>query len=79
MGFYHIWSWPPSWSCDLDALYTHWLPLSIDDSYKPKLTLIGQAVSEEKRFEYYGTIHVYCSGVGVEQMNPWGPVFFQNH
>ena len=20
-GFYHIWSWRPSWSCDLDHLY----------------------------------------------------------
>ena len=23
-GFYHIWSWRPSWSCGLDYLYTHW-------------------------------------------------------
>ena len=20
-GFYHIWAWRPSWSCDLDDLY----------------------------------------------------------
>ena len=20
-GFYHIWEWQPSWSCDLDHLY----------------------------------------------------------
>ena len=20
-GFYHIWTWRPSWSCDLDHLY----------------------------------------------------------
>ena len=20
-GFYHIWAWQPSWSCDLDHLY----------------------------------------------------------
>ena len=20
-GFYHIWAWRPSWSCDLDHLY----------------------------------------------------------
>ena len=19
LGFYHIWAWPPSWSCDPDA------------------------------------------------------------
>ena len=24
---------------------------------------IGQVVSEEKMFEYYGNIHVYCPGV----------------
>ena len=23
-GFYHIWAWQPSWSCDLDYLYTSW-------------------------------------------------------
>ena len=33
-GFYHIWAWRPSWSCDLDYLYTHWFPLPIDASYK---------------------------------------------
>ena len=33
-GFYHIWAWPPSWSCDLDYLYTHWLPHPIDASHK---------------------------------------------
>ena len=33
-GFYHIRAWQPSWSCDLDYLYTHWFPLPIDASYK---------------------------------------------
>ena len=33
-SFYHIWAWGPSWSCDLDYLYIHWLSLSIDASYK---------------------------------------------
>ena len=33
-GFYHIWAWQPSWSCDLDFLYTHWFPLPINASYK---------------------------------------------
>ena len=32
-GFYHIWAWWPSWSCDLDFLYTHWFPLPMDASY----------------------------------------------
>ena len=47
-GFYHIWAWRPSWSCDLDFLYTHWFPLPIDAS------LGGQAVSEKKIFENGG-------------------------
>ena len=34
MYVYHIWAWRPSWSCDLDFLYTHWFPLPIDASYK---------------------------------------------
>ena len=41
------------------------------------LALIGQAVSEEKMFKYYGDIHVYCPGVGAYA--PLGPIFFQNH
>ena len=31
-GFYHIWAWRPSWSCDLDYLCTRWFPLPIDAS-----------------------------------------------
>ena len=40
------------------------------------LAFIGQAVSE-KIFEYYGHIHVYCPGVGVDQH--LGSKFIQNH
>ena len=31
-------------------------------------------VSEEKMFEYYGNIHVYCPGVGADE--PLGSIFF---
>ena len=34
----------------------------------------GQVVSEEKKFEYYGIIHVYCPRVGAYE--PLGPLFF---
>ena len=34
-----LWAWRPSWSCDLDFLYTHWFPLPIDASYKIWLSL----------------------------------------
>ena len=68
-GFYHIWAWRPSWSCDLDYLYIHWLTHPIDVSHK-KFALIGQVL------EYYGDIHVYCLVVGAYE--PTGS-FFQNH
>ena len=43
-GFYHIWAWRPSWSCDPDAANKLSFPL-------PKnLALIGQEVLE-KMFE----------------------------
>ena len=46
----------------------------MDASHK-NLALIGQAVSEEKMFEYYGNIHVYCPGVGPYK--PLGSTFFR--
>ena len=40
------------------------------------LPYIGMAaVSEEKMFEYYGNIHVYCPGVGADE--PLGSNFFR--
>ena len=33
-GFYHIWAWRPSWSYELDYLYTYWIPHPIDASHK---------------------------------------------
>ena len=41
------------------------------------LALIGLAVSEEKTFEYFGDIHVYCPRVGAHES--LGSNFFQNH
>ena len=29
-GFYHIWAWWPSWSCDLDHLYKLSFPLPVE-------------------------------------------------
>ena len=48
-GFYHIWAWRPSWSCDLDHLYNLSFPLPKGAPHG--LALIGPAVSEEKIFE----------------------------
>ena len=50
-GFYHIWAWQPSWSCDLDFLYMHWFPLPIDASYKIWLWLA-------KRFQRRSSLKV---------------------
>ena len=33
LKFYHIWAWLPSWSCDLDNLYTLLLPLLMEASH----------------------------------------------
>ena len=38
------------------------------------LASIGQVVLEEKMFEYYGNIHVYCPGVWTYE--PLGPILF---
>ena len=32
-GFYHIWAWRPSWSCDLNNLYTHSFQLPMDATH----------------------------------------------
>ena len=54
-GFYHIWAWQPSWSCDLDFLYTHWFPLPIDASYKIWLWLA-------KRFQRRRSLKLWTDG-----------------
>ena len=51
-GFYHIWAWRPSWSCDLDRLYKLSFPLPKEAPHNNYLALISQAVSEEKMFEH---------------------------
>ena len=33
-GFYHKWAWRPSWSCDLDHLYTFSFPLSKEATHE---------------------------------------------
>ena len=47
-GFYHIWAWRPSWSCDLDHLYKLSFHLPKEAPHKIWL-LIGQEVSEERK------------------------------
>ena len=49
-GFYHIWAWQPSWSCDSDAANKLSFPLP-KEALHTILALIGQAVLEKKKFE----------------------------
>ena len=50
-GFYHIWSWWPSWSCDPHVANKLTFPIPIHGGSTRNLTLIGLAVSEEKIYE----------------------------
>ena len=36
-GFYHIWAWRPSWSCDLDFAIKLSSPLPMDAPHKISL------------------------------------------
>ena len=45
-GFYHIWAWQPSWSCDPDAANKFSSPLPKEAPHK-----IGPVVSEENIFQ----------------------------
>ena len=50
----------------------------MDFSLHINMALIGQAISEEKIFEYYGNIHVrvYCPGLGADE--PLGSFFSES-
>ena len=56
-GFYHIWAWRPSWSCDLDHLYKFSFPLPKEAQHKIWLRLVkrssvnGRTCSVIKRLE----------------------------
>ena len=54
-GFYHIWAWPPSWSCDLDHLYKLLFP------FPRRLHMsfgIDWPICFREDFEYNGHVHV---------------------
>ena len=52
-GFYHIWAWRPSWSCDSHATNKISFPLPKEGPHQ-NLALIGLVVSEKKMFEHCG-------------------------
>ena len=49
-GFYYIWAWRPSWSCDVKQLYTHFHSPSHGGS-TCNFALISLAVPKEKLIE----------------------------
>ena len=57
-GFYHIWAWGPSWSCDINHLYTHFHSPSHGGSTW-NLASISLAVSKEKKLRWAKT-HLIC-------------------
>ena len=72
-GFYHIWTWRPSWSCDLDHLYKLSLPLPKEAPHEIWLWL-AKRVLDRKIFENGLHIHVYSPGAGAD--NPLVSTFF---
>ena len=74
-GFYHIWAWRPSWSCDLDHLFKLSFPLH-QGAPTWNLALIGQAVPE-KMFENDSHVHVYSPM--TEADSTLGSKSFQKH
>ena len=62
-GFYHIWAWRLSRSCDLDHLYKVSFPLYKEAPHEIQ-------ADAEKMFENNGHIHVYSPGTGTD--NPLG-------
>ena len=61
--FFHIWSWRPSGSCDLDHLYKLSFPPSQGGS------TLNLALAK-KSFENGSHMHVYSPGAGAD--NPLG-------
>ena len=50
-GFYHIWAWQPSWSCDLDHLYKLSFPLPNEVPHKIWLGLVKRFSQRRRRLK----------------------------
>ena len=53
-GFYHIWAWRPSWSCDLDIAIKRLSPLPMDAQHKISLCLTKQFQRRRSLKSVYG-------------------------
>ena len=74
-GFYHIWAWWPSWSCDLDNLYKYLFPLPKDAQHNIWLLLAKQFL--RKRCLKIMVLYMYIAP-GQGQTTPQGQIFFIN-
>ena len=74
-GFYQLWAWWPSWSCDLDYLYILSIPLPIEASYKIWLCLARRF--PRRRCLNIMVIYMYIAR-GQGQTTSWGQNVFIN-
>ena len=52
MGFYHIWAWQPSWSCDQHHVIKFSFPYLYLKAFLKILVQIGTVVSGKIRFDF---------------------------
>ena len=62
-GFYHIWAWQPSWSCDQHNVIRFSFALYLK-AFIQNLVQIGTLVSEKIRFEF-----LYVHNLGPKSRN----------
>ena len=65
-GFYHIWAWRPSWSCDQHHSIRFFIALYLK-AFIQNLVQIGTAVSEKIGFEF-----LYVHDLGPRSRNDLG-------
>ena len=70
-GFYHIWAWRPSWSCDQHQYHQIFISLYLKASVQ-RLVQIGTVVSEKIQFEF-----LYVHDLGPRLINDLGLQYSQ--
>ena len=70
-GFFHIWAWRPSWSCDLDHLCKLSLPLPKEAPHEIWALLVKRF---KRRCLKIMVMYMYIAP-GQGQTTPWGQFF----
>ena len=68
-GFYHIWAWRPSWSCDQHHVIS-FSDFLVPESLRKNLVQIGKVVSEKIRFEF-----LYVHDLGPRSRNDFNLLY----